>query len=812
VAYDIGPRIGIEGEKEFKQAISAINKDMAVLGSELTKVSAQFGDNADSLDALKAKQDVYNKQVEEHKKKIEQLKQALENSAKEYGENDNKTKNWQISLNKAEAELAKTENALKNTTDKINNFGKESEQSGKEIEEAGKKAKSSGDDAEKGESGWSKLGSGLAKAGELAGKAVAALGTAAAAAGSALVGMSVSGAAYADDILTMSTQTGIATDELQKFKYASELIDVSTETLTKSMAKQIKSMQTAAKTSSEMGVDMDKLQKAQTALANKTLDVESAQIKYNAAVAKYGADSDVAKQAAIALEKAQNNLAQAEKEVEIASKPVKGAMNDMSIAYEKLGVKVTNADGSLRDGQDVYWEVIDALGKMENETERDAIAMQLLGKSAQELNPLIEAGSARLKELGAEAEAAGYVLSEDTLNAFGAFDDQLQYLKVGAEAAKNALGTLLLPALTTLAGDGVDLLGQFTNGINNANGDIGKMVDVVADTLNNVVAKIIEYLPQLIDTGMQIIGTLGQGLLDNLPMIIDSAVEIITSLTMGLLEALPKLVDGALQIIIALASGITQFLPELIPAIVDTVLMIAETLIDNVDMLIDASIEIILALAEGLIDALPKLIDKIPVIIEKLITAIVNNLPKLIEAGIQLIIALAGGLIKAIPQLISKIPEIITSLVNGFSESLSTITDIGKNIVSGIWEGILSMGKWLGDQISGFFSGIVDGAKDFLGIHSPSTVFAGIGENMALGLGEGFGKTFDGVAKKINNKIPKSFDINGNYNGGGYAPTTTQNINVFTTLDGKIVAKSTSRIQAQVNRSKSRALGVVPVW
>ena len=733
MAYDIGPKIGIEGEKEFKQAISAINKDMAVLGSEMGKVTAQFGSNADSMEALTAKSEVYNKLIDEQKKKIDTLKAALENSAKEFGENDTRTKNWQIALNKAEAELAKTENSLKETTDKINNFGKESEQSGKEIEEAGKKAKSSGDDAQKGESGWSKLGSGLAEVGKIAGAAITALGAAAAAAGSALVGMSVSGAAYADDILTMSTQTGIATDELQKFKYASELIDVSTETLTKSMAKQIKSMSA-----------------------------------------------------------------------------VQAGSKNMTEAYDKLGVKVTNTDGSLRDGQEVYWEVIDALGKMENETERDAIAMQLLGKSAQELNPLIEAGSARLKELGAEAEAAGYVLSEDTLNAFGAFDDQLQKLKVGSEGAKNALGTLLLPALTTLAGDGVDLLGEFTNGINNANGDIEKMVDVVANTLNGVVSKIIEYLPKLIDTGMQIISTLGQGLLDNLPMIIDSAVQIITTLTMGLLEALPKIVDGALQIIIALASGITQFLPELIPAIVDTVLMIVETLIDNVDMLIDASIEIIMALAEGLIDALPKLIDKIPVIITKLIDAITKNLPKLVEAGIQLIIALAGGLIQAIPQLVQKIPEIVTSIVNGFKNMFSRFVDIGKDIVTGIWDGIKSMGQWISDKVSGFFGGIVDGIKDMLGIHSPSLVFTGIGENMAAGLGVGFEKAFDSVEKQINRRIPTSFDVNSNYYGGnsGYAPATTQNINVFTTLDGKIIAKSTSRIQAKTNIGRYRALGV----
>ena len=728
----IGANLEISGEKQFKQAISDINKNMSVLGSELTKVSAQFGNNANSLDALKAKQDVYNKQVEEHKKKIEQLKQALENSAKEYGENDNKTKNWQISLNKAEAELAKTENTLKDTTDKINNFGKESEESGKEIEKAGKKAKSSGDDAAKGESGWSKLGSGLAQVGKIAGAAITALGTAAAAAGSALVGMSVSGAAYADDILTMSTQTGVATDELQKFKYASQLIDVEVDTLTKSMAKQIKSMGDAQAGSKRM--------------------VE---------------------------------------------------------AYDKLGVTVLNVDGSLRDGQDVYWETIDALGKVTNETERDALAMQILGKSAQELNPLIEAGSARLKELGAEAEAAGYVLSEDTLNAFGAFDDQLQRLKVGSEGAKNALGTLLLPALTTLAGDGVDLLGEFTNGINNANGDIGKMVDVVAETLNSVVGKIIEYLPKLIEVGMQIIGTLGQGLLDNLPMIIDSAVQIITTLTMGLLEALPQIVDGALQIIVSLAQGIGQFLPELIPAIVDTVLMIVETLIDNVDMLIDASIEIILALAEGLIDALPKLIDKIPVIITKLIDAITKNLPKLVEAGIQLIIALAGGLIQAIPQLVQKIPEIITSLVNGFKNMFSKFIDIGKDIVTGIWDGIKSMGQWISDKVSGFFGGIVDGIKDMLGIHSPSVVFAGIGENMAAGLGVGFEKQIDSVARKINNTIPTNLNISGNYAAnGGYAAATTQNINVFTTLDGKIIAKSTSRIQAKTNIGRYRALGV----
>lgn len=203
--------------------------------------------------------------------------------------------------------------------------------------------------------------------------AFAAVSAAAIAAGKALVDMTREGAKYADSVLTESTVTGIATDKLQEYMYAAELVDVSTDTLTKSMAKQIKSMKSAADGS------------------------------------KSYAD-----------------------------------------AYAQLGVSVTDANGNLRDSDMVYWELIEALGKLENETERDALGMTLLGKSAQELNPLIVAGAERMKELGEQAHEAGYVIGEDMLKAYGNLDDQIQYLTVGATAAKNALGTILLPILTAV--------------------------------------------------------------------------------------------------------------------------------------------------------------------------------------------------------------------------------------------------------------------------------------------------------------------------------------------------------------------------
>ena len=101
-------------------------------------------------------------------------------------------------------------------------------------------------------------------------------------------------------------------------------------------------------------------------------------------------------------------------------------------AYEKLGVEVMNADGSLRDSDTVYWEVIDALGKMENETQRDALAMKIFGKSAQELNPLIKGGADTLKQMGDQAQQLGIILDQETLDKANAFNDQIDLLKANA--------------------------------------------------------------------------------------------------------------------------------------------------------------------------------------------------------------------------------------------------------------------------------------------------------------------------------------------------------------------------------------------
>ena len=136
------------------------------------------------------------------------------------------------------------------------------------------------------------------------------------------------------------------------------------------------------------------------------------------------------------LEVVTSSLARNTRSMDSASKGT-GAAAD---AYKKLGVNVKDSDGQLRNSEQVFWEVIDALGGLANETERDAISMQLFGKSAQQLNPLIAAGSKGFAELTDEARSMGAVMSGEALDAFGAFDDTMVRLIAGSEAAKHALG------------------------------------------------------------------------------------------------------------------------------------------------------------------------------------------------------------------------------------------------------------------------------------------------------------------------------------------------------------------------------------
>ena len=143
-----------------------------------------------------------------------------------------------------------------------------------------------------------------------------------------------------------------------------------------------------------------------------------------------------------------------------------------------------------------------------------------------------------------------------------------------------------------------------------------------------------------------------------------------------------------------------------------------------------------------------------PEMIEKFVAYALEKLPDIIALGLQMVLALVAGLAQNLPQLVSGVLRMVETIVSTFVASLPDIIDVGKDIVRGLWEGIKEMGAWLKEKVSDFVGGIVSNVKGFLGIHSPSTVFAGIGENMALGLGKGFATEMQGVTASIQDAIP----------------------------------------------------------
>lgn len=378
-----------------------------------------------------------------------------------------------------------------------------------------------------------------------------------------------------------------------------------------------------------------------------------------------------------------NSLAKNTKQMASAQKGTGSAAD----AYAKLGVKVTKSNGELRNSEKVFWEAIDALGKIENETERDALAMELFGKSAQELNPLIKAGSDRMKELGEQAEAAGAVMSDDMINAYGEFNDKLQELESGVDVAKRALGTALLPILDELAGAGVDLLSDFSQALLDCNGDIEQMASVAGEYLGKAVQMITDYVPEMVTMGGELVGGLLSGIAQNLPEIVSSVTAALDDLTgkiSGFLhnpEQLQKIITAGVDLLISLVTNIS----EIATAVVDALPFIIDSIVEaltaedgeNIRKIIQAGVTLLTALITNLPEIITTIVDALPQIIEDIFTELTkpDNLTKMGEAGVDLMTALFEAVKKIFKQLVEWIGKGIENLAAAIGIKVKLTSD-----------------------------------------------------------------------------------------------------------------------------------------
>jgi phage-related protein len=145
------------------------------------------------------------------------------------------------------------------------------------------------------------------------------------------------------------------------------------------------------------------------------------------------------------------------------------------------------------------------------------------------------------------------------------------------------------------------------------------------------------------------------------------------------------------------------------------------------------------------------------------VSTISQNIPQIVNAGISLFTSLIQNLPLIIKTIVNSVPQIIQGIVGAVGSLVYQMADAGKNLIYGLWNGIASLGDWLWGNVKGLFGNVVSGVKNFLGIASPSKVFAGIGQNMGEGIGVGFEDAMKTVSENMNKAIPTDFDISTGY-------------------------------------------------
>lgn len=417
-------RVAMDGEREYKQAVSEINSGLKVLGSEMKLVTALFADNADGMEALTAKGDVLERQILSQKEKIETLKAALQSSAENYGEADHRTSAWRVSLNNAEAQLLSMERELESNREALREVsaaaaaaGDAYDDAGKALDKGGKSAKESGSLIDR-LRGIFKDGEGGAKkfsevAGDLAGSLGVDLPDGALEAIDAL-GQFGGKAAGVIGIITAVTAAVVKAEKA--------LID-----LTKESASSATELRNTAQT------------------INFTTEAAQ-QWDY------------VLKTVGSSIQDAQGDLSSFQEKVYEASK----GTGEASEMFKELGISVVDQHGKLRDTEDILLHVILALQSMNDETERNAISSTLLSSTGEKLIPIYDQTAESLGDLLLKKKDLG-LLNENEIDALNEVTRAMIDYEEQTKAAKDTIAAEFAPALAAFydsSGKNLNSLGE----------------------------------------------------------------------------------------------------------------------------------------------------------------------------------------------------------------------------------------------------------------------------------------------------------------------------------------------------------------
>lgn len=713
-------RVGVAGEQTYREALKSISRELRVQKVEMDAVTSAYGANQNSIEALSAKQEALTKQQDAHREKVQILSEMLEIAKQEFGENSEEADQYRIKLATAQTALNKCSNEINTTStalaeaqkatqenadatddlgdtvgeagDALDEYGEAAGETGDSLDELGDSA----DDASGKNQAFLSVMAGAAKTlgnvvvagAKLAAKALLEVGKAAANATREGFELSKEAGKYADDIATLSTQTGVSQSSLQQWTYASNFVDTSVDSIASSMTKLTQTMGNALNGSSEA-----------------------------------------------------------------------------SDKFATLGVSITDVHGRLRSTEDVFWDAIDALGKIENPAERDAAAIALFGESAQKLNPLIEAGREGFEALNAEAERLGTVFSDDEIATMGGFDDAMQRNSQAVTGLKNAIGLALIPAFQPLVNRATEAMGRVNHAIRDGltPDEMGELMDYLLDEMDGAIEYIISIIEDALPMLTTAVGKLVSSLGSKLPGMVNRLLPAVTQLLQTLVNTLSANAAGIGQAAGQLVAQLATFLVSNLPALASAAVQLVSGLFSGLLAAIEPCWE---AVKDGVGEAMGK--------VWAGITSAFGTLGGILETVLNLP---EGTITKPLSDAVGAVGDYFAEVWGAITGAFGTLGEILKNLLTGnidlgnaledakntvkeefkqIWDAICSVFGTFANIIGKIF-GVTDlGTKvknRWQAIKGGVTKAFSSAWNDILGsfgsLADWFGHIWDGVAKAI---------------------------------------------------------------
>lgn len=534
------------------------------------------------------------------------------------------------------------------------------------------------------------------------------------------------------------------------------------------------------------------------------------------------------------------------------------AITDMSDNANKMGTDIESIKTTYQGFAKQNYTMLDNLklgyGGTKQEMERLlADAEKLTGQkydisNFSDIAEAIHAIQTEMDITGTTAKEAGSTISGSVASMKSAWDN----LVVGLAYGNADLGQLIDNVVTSAETAFNNILPVAEQALMG----IGQLVTDIAPIIGEKLPELItNLLPQIMDTGTQFIGALGQGIIDNLPALVDAAVQIVVTLVTGIVGALPQLADGAVTLITSLGeslisngdtlldagsqlldfvvNGVANGLPKLLdsgakmlenlyngywknlPKMITAVGKMANDMLNyilkNLPQFMSRGADLLINIVNGFINNLPQIVTAITQMIAQFISTIGSNLPQILQQGIEIIEKLVAGLIQAIPQVVAAIPQIISSIVDTFGKY--DWLSIGKNIIKGIASGIANAAGLIADAARNAAKKAFDAAKDFLGIHSPSRLMRDqVGRYISEGIAVGIDQNVDSIEdsmRNISDLVAQPMSVGevgfagGSGSGNAYNSSNSVVINVYGAVGQNVneLAEIVSRkINASVNR------------